>query len=208
MRAAMSSSCATPTTSSWDSSTRRMPERFLDELRERLAKFALELHPDKTRLHRVRAVRRPDRAARGEGKPETFNFLGFTHICGKSRAGRFLLVRQTMARRMRMKLHDVRVELVRRRHLAIPEQGAWLASIVRGYFAYHAVPTNASRIRAFRTQVTNAWHRSLRRRGQRDRTTWARVNLLAKRWLPLARVQHPWPEQRFDVKTRGKSPVR
>ena len=103
---------------------------------------------------------------------------------------------------------EVRIELARRRHLSVPEQVVWLASIVRGYFAYHAVPTNASRIRAFRTQIVGAWHRALRRRGQCDRTSWARMKLLAKRWLPLARVHHPWPEQRLTVNTHGKSPVR
>jgi RNA-directed DNA polymerase len=183
-------------------------ERFLAELRERIAKFGLELHPDKTRLLQFGRTAAADRAARSEGKPETFNFLGFTHICGKSRAGRFVLLRRTMAKRMRAKLREIRLELARRRHLSVPEQGAWLASIVRGYFAYHAVPTNTSRIRGFRSQVVGAWHRALRRRGQRDRTSWTRMNLLAKRWLPLARIHHPWPEQRFDVKTRGKSPVR
>jgi RNA-directed DNA polymerase len=175
--------------------------RFLDELRERLARFALELHPDKTRLLRFGRSAAKDRAERGEGKPETFNFLGFTHICGKSRAGRFLLVRRTTAKRMRAKLHEVRFALRRRQHLPVPVQGAWLASVMRGYFAYYAVPTNAQRIRAFRTQVVVAWHRLLRRRSQHDRTTWARMSRIRTRWIPPAHIRHPWPEQRFDVKT-------
>jgi len=182
--------------------------RFLDELRERLARFALELHPEKTRLLRFGRFAAKDRAACGEGKPKTFDFLGFTHICGKSRAGRFLLVRRTMAKRMRAKLHEVRLALRRRQHLPIPIQGAWLGNVLRGYYAYYAVPTNALRLQAFRTQVVSAWHRSLRRRSQHDRTNWARMSILRKRWIPPAHVLHPWPDERFNVRTRGKSPVR
>jgi RNA-directed DNA polymerase len=183
-------------------------DRFQVELRERLRKFALELHPDKTRLIRFGRFAAENRAQRGEGKPETFNFLGFTHISVKTRSGDFMLKRRTMAKRMRAKLHEVRLELLRRRHQPIPEQGAWLGAVVRGYFAYHAVPTNIDRLESFRTEVTRTWLRALRRRGQRDRTTWARMHDLANRWIPRPRVLHPWPQKRFDVRTRGRSPVR
>ena len=113
-----------------------------------------------------------------------------------------------MRKRMQVKLREVKTELQRRRHLSIPEQGAWLAGVVRGYFAYHAVPTNTKAMAQFRTQIIRYWHRALHRRGQRDRTNWARMNRHARRWLPPARPRHPWPEGRFDVRTRGKSPVR
>jgi hypothetical protein len=180
----------------------------LGELHERLRKFALELHPDKTRLIRFGRFAAMQRIQRDEGKPETFDFLGFTHICGKTRKGEFLLMRRTAAKRMRAKLRGVRLELQQRRHQSILEQGAWLASVVRGYFAYHAVPTNIDRLDAFRTQIVRTWHRALRRRGQRDRTNWDRMHRLAVRWIPRPRILHPWPQKRFDVRTRGKSPVR
>jgi len=128
-------------------------DQFLGELHERLRKFALELHPDKTRLIRFGRFAAMQRIQRDEGKPETFDFLGFTHICGKTRKGEFLLMRRTAAKRMRAKLRGVRLELQQRRHQSILEQGAWLASVVRGYFAYHAVPTNIDRLDAFRTQT-------------------------------------------------------
>ena len=183
-------------------------DQFLGELHERLRKFALELHPDKTRLIRFGRFAAMQRIQRDEGKPETFDFLGFTHICGKTRKGEFLLMRRTAAKRMRAKLRGVRLELQQRRHQSILEQGAWLASVVRGYFAYHAVPTNIDRLDAFRTQIVRTWHRALRRRGQRDRTNWDRMHRLAVRWIPRPRILHPWPQKRFDVRTRGKSPVR
>ncbi|MGQ0641337.1 MAG: group II intron reverse transcriptase/maturase [Gemmatimonadaceae bacterium] len=183
-------------------------EQFLEQLRERFRKFGLELHPEKTRLIEFgrKAVER--RRARGLGKPETFTYLGLTHICGRSSKGKFLLHRHTMRTRMQAKLREVKTELTRRRHDPIPDQGAWLAGVVRGYFAYHAVPTNMRVMAQFRTQVVRHWHRALRRRGQRDRTDWARMNRLATRWLPLARQQHPFPNVRFDGRTRSKSPVR
>jgi len=183
-------------------------QRFLSDLRERLAEFGLELHPDKTRLiefgrHAARA-----RAARGEKKPETFDFLGFTHMCGKTRTGRFWLKRKTISKRMRAKLREVKTELKRRRHQPIPEQGRWLASVVRGHQAYYAVPGNTDAVAAFRTQATRHWYKALRRRSQRTRLNWARMNRLATRWVPPARVTHPFPNVRFDARTRGRSPVR
>jgi len=147
-------------------------ERFLTDLRERFAKFALELHPGKTRLIEFgrHAARR--RKARRLGRPETFDFLGFTHICGKTRDGRFGLRRVTISKRMRAKLHEIKKELMRRRHLPVPDQGRWLGSVVRGHCAYYAVPGNSKAIRAFRTQATRHWHRALRRRSQRTRLNW------------------------------------
>jgi RNA-directed DNA polymerase len=182
--------------------------RFLEDVRERLRKFSLELHPDKTRLLRFGRFAALNRQERGEGRPETFEFLGFTHVCGRTREGRFLLLRRTATKRMRATLHAVKAALVRRRHDPVPTQGRWLRSVVQGYFAYHAVPTNIEKMDAFRTQTVRAWHHALRRRSQNDRTTWDQVSRLSDRWLPRARVLHPWPNERFDVRTRGKSPVR
>ena len=183
-------------------------KQFLRDLRERFAKFSLELHPGKTRLIEFGRFAARDRRARGLGKPETFDFLGFTHICGKDRSGRFTVKRITISKRMRAKLHEVKDELRRRRHLPIPEQGRWLGSVVRGHYAYYAVPGNDSATFAFRGQVTRHWYRALRRRSQRTRLNWERMDRLATRWLPPARVMHPYPQVRFDVRTRGRSPVR
>jgi len=183
-------------------------QRFLVELRERLARFGLELHPDKTRLIEFgrHAARR--RATRGLGKPETFDFLGFTHICGKSKSGRFWLRRITISKRMRAKLREVNDQLKRRRHQPVPVQGQWLRSVVQGHLAYYAVPGNTDAVAAFRTQATRHWHKALRRRSQRTRLNWERMSRLANRWLPPARVKHPFPDERFNARTRGRSPVR
>ena len=183
-------------------------QRFLADLRERFSKFNLELHPDKTRLIEFGRNAARNRAARGLGKPETFDYLGFTHYCGKSKYGRFWLRRKTIAKRMRAKLAEVKKELRRRRHHPIPEQGRWLGSVVRGHLAYYAVPGNTDAVAAFRTQVTRHWLKSLRRRSQRHRLNWERMNRIATRWLPPAKVQHPFPNVRFDARTRGRSPVR
>jgi RNA-directed DNA polymerase len=182
--------------------------RFLRDLRERFAKFSLELHPGKTRLIEFGRFAARDRRARGLGKPETFGFLGFTHICGKDRNGRFALRRITISKRMRAKLQEVKDQLRRRMHLPIPEQGRWLGSVVRGHCAYYAVPGNDSAIFAFRGQVTWHWYRALRRRSQRTGLNWERMDRYATRWLPPARVVHPYPQVRFDARTRGRSPVR
>jgi RNA-directed DNA polymerase len=175
-------------------------ERFLAELRERVEKFALSLHPDKTRLIEFGRHAAEHRAGRGLGKPETFNFLGFTHICGRSRRGGFLLRRKTRRDRMRAKLRALKGELKRRMHEPIPQQGRWLSQVIRGYFAYHAVPTNYPRLAAFRDRVLVLWRRTLRRRSQKDWTTWERTSRLARDYLPLPRILHPWPEARFAVK--------
>ena len=183
-------------------------ERFLADLRERFARFGLGLHADKTRLiefgrHAVR-----QRRERGLGKPETFDFLGFTHCCAKTRNGRFMLRRTTIKKRMAAKLREVKTELMRRRHLPIPDQGRWLGNVVRGHLAYYAVPGNVDAVAAFRTQVGRHWHRALRRRSQRHRLDWTRMNRLTVTWLPPARIQHPWPDARFAANTQGRSPVR
>lgn len=183
--------------------------QFRQELGERLRRFSLELHSDKTRLiafGRYATHRREEQGL--QGAPETFNFLGFTHICGKTKSGKFLLGRHTMKTRMRATLSAVKIAVQRRRHLPIPEQGRWLGSVVRGYFAYHAVPTNIRALGRFRTQVVRHWFRALRRRSQRNRLNWDRMNLVAQRWLPQPRILHPWPNERFAVSTQGKSPVR
>lgn len=181
---------------------------FLEELRRRLRHFALELHPEKTRLIRFGRYARQQRAERRERRPETFNFLGFTHICGENRRGNFTLVRRTIRERMTAKLHAVKIELLRRRHQPIPTQGKWLGQVVRGFFAYHAVPANGAALDAFRSQVKRHWKRALSRRSQRAYISWPRMQTLGDRWLPRPRILHPWPQDRFDAKTRGKSPVR
>jgi RNA-directed DNA polymerase len=173
--------------------------RFLSDLHARVEKFALSLHPEKTRLIEFGRHAAEHRSARGLGKPETFNFLGFTHICGRSRRGGFLLRRKTRRDRMRAKLRTLKAELKQRMHEPIPQQGRWLAQVVRGYFAYHAVPTNFQRLNAFHYHVTVLWWRTLRRRSQRDWTTWERISRLVAALLPRPRILHPWPDARFAV---------
>jgi RNA-directed DNA polymerase len=184
-------------------------ERFSTELRDRLATFGLELHAEKTRLIEFGRHAARDRAARGLGKPETFRFLGFTHICGKTRKSkRFKLTRHTDSKRVRRKLLTVKREMAKRMHLPIPEQGRWLASVLQGHYNYYAVPDNIEALAAFRYQIIRYWLKTLRRRSQKHRLTWERMELLAERWLPLPRILHPWPEQRFGAVTQGRSPVR
>ncbi len=174
--------------------------RFLDAVRTRLEEFALTLHPDKTRLIAFGRHAVADREKCGLGKPETFNFLGFTFICGKSRRGSFLVKRKTRRDRMMAKLLEVKEELRRRMHRPIPEQGMWLKQVVSGFFNYHAVPTNSRALAAFRYHVTRLWRRSLRRRSQKDRLSWDRITRLVDDWIPKPRVLHPWPSVRFAVK--------
>lgn len=183
-------------------------ERFLGELQTRLQKFSLELHQDKTRLIEFGRYAHERRKARGLGKPESFTFLGFTHLCAKTRAGEFMLKRRSDAKRMRAKLKAVKAELRRRMHLPIIEQGVWLRAVVKGYFNYHGVPTNIQSLDRFRTGVARLWLKTLRRRSQRDRMSWERMTRIAHRWLPKPHICHPWPEERFVVTTRGRSPVR
>jgi len=174
-------------------------QRFCAELQQRMEKFALSLHPDKTRLIEFDRFAAENRARRGLGKPETFNFLGFTHICGRSRRGLFQLKRKSRRDRMRAKLRAIKEELRRRMHEPIPQQGQWLRQVVRGYFAYHAVPTNVASLSAFRNHVVDLWRRTLKRRSQKDHTTWDRLARLAAAFLPAPRILHPWPDARFAV---------
>lgn len=174
-------------------------QRFCAELQQRMEKFALSLHPDKTRLIEFGRFAATNRARRGLGKPETFNFLGFTHICGRSRRGLFQLKRKSRRDRMRAKLRAIKEELRRRMHEPIPQQGQWLRQVVRGYFAYHAVPTNVASLSAFRNHVVDLWRRTLKRRSQKDHTTWDRLARLAADFLPAPRILHPWPDARFAV---------
>jgi RNA-directed DNA polymerase len=174
--------------------------RFWDALRARLEEFALSLHPDKTRLIEFGRHAADRRTRAGLGKPETFKFLGFVFICGKTRRGKFLVHRKSRRDRMQAKLKEVKKELRKRMHQPIPEQGRWLAQVVRGYFAYHAVPTNRASISAFRRYVIRLWHRTLRRRSQKDRFPWERMPRLADYWLPQPHNFHPWPHVRFAVK--------
>jgi len=173
--------------------------RFWDAMRERLQEFALSLHPDKTRLIEFGRFAAANRRRRGLGKPETFNFLGFTFICGKSRQGKFQIKRKSRRDRMRAKLQAIKQELRRRMHQSIPQQGIWLRQVVTGYFNYHAVPTNGRALATFRFHVIDLWRRTLRRRSQTDWTTWEKAARLAHDFLPKPRILHPWPERRFAV---------
>jgi len=173
--------------------------RFWDDMRKRFEGFSLSLNPDKTRLIEFGRFAAERRARRGLGKPETFNFLGFTFICERNSRGQFLVKRTTRCDRMRATLRKIKEELRRRMHEPIPEQGGWLKQVVRGFFAYHAVPTNGPALRAFYYHVTRLWLRTLRRRGQKDRFSWQRMQRLAVDWLPQPRILHPYPDKRFAV---------
>ena len=174
--------------------------RFWDAMCKRLVEFSLSLHPDKTRLIEFGRHAVDERERRGQGKPETFNFLGFTFISGKSRGGKFLIKRKSRRDRAKAKLKEVKEELRRRMHQPIPEQGEWLSRIVAGYFNYHAVPTNMRALVVFRDRVTDLWRRTLARRSQKDGSAWDRMVKLADEFLPNPRILHPWPNQRFDVR--------
>jgi group II intron reverse transcriptase/maturase len=176
----------------------------LEDLRTRLAKFGLELHPDKTRLIEFGRYAIERRRERGEGRPETFDFLGFTHRCDTSpKNGWFMLRRVTIASRMNTKLKELRVQLCFRRHQSLGEQGRWLSRVVRGWMQYYAVPGNVDRIRRFRDEVARLWLRALRRRSQRHRWPWSRMKRLIKIHLPAAKVCHPYPDQRFRDRLRA-----
>lgn len=181
---------------------------FRAELCERFAKFGLELHPDKTRILEFGRYAAHNRARRGEGKPETFDFLGFTHICAKTRNGRFTVRRQTMKKRFRAKLSEVKAELRRRMTRPIPEQGAYLRMVLTGHARYYGVPGNGPALTGFRNQLRWQWGRTLRRRGNRHVASWSRLRRHLDRWLPRPRICHPWPSQRLGVITQGRSPVR
>jgi RNA-directed DNA polymerase len=170
--------------------------RFRTDLAERFAKFRLELNPEKTHLLEFGTFAAERRQARGSGKPETFNFLGFTHICGRKRNGQSTVLRHTMRKRLQAKLHEVKAELRQRKHHPLREQGVWLRSVVGGHIRYYGVPTNDRALYTFRFQVARLWFRTLRRRSQRHRLPWARMRGHVDRWLPPARVCHPYPFQR------------
>ena len=187
---------------------REEAERFLAELRERFARFGLALHPDKTRLLEFGRHADRNRRGRGDGKPETFNFLGFTHTCSKTRKGQFTVLRETMRSRWQAKLQDVTRELRRRLHAPIPEQGAYLRSVLLGHTRYYGVPRNAPRLSAFRFALVRRWHAALRRRSQTARVSWARMTRLSTRWLPFPRICHPYPNQRLAWVTQGGSRMR
>lgn len=176
-------------------------KRFLAELKERLGRFRLELHEDKTRLIEFGRYAERNRQQRGQGKPETFDFLGFTHWCGRTRkGGKFTIGRKPIAKRIRKKLREVKETLMKRRHEPIAQQGNWLRSVVKGYLAYFAVPGTAEILSAFRKQVCKEWRRALRRRSHKARKlTWARMNKLVEIWIPKVRIQHPYPNQRLAV---------
>jgi RNA-directed DNA polymerase len=177
-------------------------ERFWEELAQRLRKFRLELHPDKTRLVEFGRFAAANRQRRGAGKPETFAFLGFTHICGKTRAsGRFTVLRQTIRQRLQAKLGEVKTELKRRMHEPIPEMGKWLGAVVGGHMRYYGVPLNMPALFLFRSQVGWLWHRALSQRSQNGRLQWDRMRRLIDRWLPPLHTYHPYPLRRFGVTT-------
>ncbi|HEY7616580.1 MAG TPA: group II intron reverse transcriptase/maturase [Terriglobales bacterium] len=179
---------------------REEAERFLREVRERLAKFGLELHPEKTRLIEFGRFAASNREKRGKGKPETFDFLGFTHMCGKNgKTGYFVVRRKTVAKRMRAKLQALKAELRRRMHAPIVETGKWLRKVVRGYYQYHAVPGNIASLGVFRERLIRLWRHVLRRRSQKRRLAWDRMGKHFDRWLPHPCLLHPFPHVRFDA---------
>lgn len=176
-------------------------ERFRQELQERLARFHLELHGEKTRLIEFGRFAASNRAQRGEGKPEPFDFLGFTHRCGTTKAGKFVVKRHTARKKMRAKLRELAKELRARLHDPVREVGQWLARVVNGHYQYYAVPFNYPKLNAFRNHVLFWWKCALRRRGQKEDDTWDRANRLAERWLPRPRILHPYPGQRHIATT-------
>ena len=181
--------------------SRTEAERFLGEFRERLAKFGLELHAEKTRLIEFGRCAARDRRQRGEGKPETFTFLGFTHYCGRRRSdGSFIVWRKTAKKRMVAKLQVLKAELIRRMHAPVAQVGEWLTKVVRGYYQYHAVPGNLNPLRSFRHRLCRLWRRTLNRRSQRGERPWQRLVALLERWIPFPRVLHPYPQARFAAR--------
>jgi len=182
-------------------------ERFLRALHARVERFGLALHPEKTRLLEFGRNAPRRRGERSDGsKPATFDFLGFTHRCGRSRNNRFLVVRTTMAKRFRTSLAAVKAGLRSKRNLPIPAQGAWLAKVIRGWANYHGIPGNTRRLGGYRAAAMRHWMKALRRRSQRHRMTWERFGRIARRWIPYPKVRHPWPNERFDAKHPRQEP--
>jgi RNA-directed DNA polymerase len=182
--------------------------RFLRELRERFRQFNLELHADKTRVIEFGRYASERRERRGEGKPETFDFLGFTHVCGKTRNDKFVVLRRSMSKRLRAKLKAIAEELRRRLHRSIGEVGTWLASVLRGHDRYYGVPRNHRKVSGFHRAVRRLWQRALGRRSQKSRITGSWMSRLCAQWLPIPRICQPYPEERLFVIIQGKSPVR
>lgn len=174
-------------------------KRFQRDLQYRLGKFNLDLHPSKTRLIQFGRFAAERRAAKGKGKPETFDFLGFTHICAKSSKGKFMLLRLPIRKRMQAKLREIKEQLKLRRYTSIPEMGRWLRSLLSGWYQYYAVPNTSRYLVKFRRRVAWLWLRALRRRSQRSRMTWRRMYKLIARWLPQPRIMHPYPQSRLQV---------
>jgi group II intron reverse transcriptase/maturase len=183
--------------------------RFLEKLRERFAAFNLELHAEKTRVIEFGRHAAERRERRGQSKPDTFNFLGFTHICGKTpKADRFVVLRQTMTQRVRTKLKELKTSLRQRMHLPVHEVGQWLRQVLLGHFRYYGVPRNYAALETFRLRVRRLWQRTLGRRSQKGRITEATMNKIAACWLAVPRICQPYPEVRLSVIIQGKSPVR
>jgi RNA-directed DNA polymerase len=186
---------------------RQEAERFWRELQKRFGEYGLTLHPTKTRLIEFGRFAELNRREHGKGKPETFDFLGFTHRCGRTWKGnRFQVQRTTVKKRLRAKLQGVREQLTRQKHRSIAEVGQWLSRVVRGYFNYHAIPGNMRALRTFRDQVCWTWLRALRRRGQKRPITWAKMSKLEQRYLPVARILHPYPAERFNARHPRQEP--
>lgn len=183
-------------------------QKFLQQLRERLARFGLSLNASKTRLIEFGRFAAKNRRDRGLGKPETFDFLGFTHCCSTNRNGGFQILRLTVKKRMRATLPVIRDELKRPRHEPIRVQGQWLNRVFSGYFNYHAVPGNLIRLGGFRLAVCRLWRQALKRRSQRNRLQWSRYGRLADLYIPRPRIAHPYPEDRFASRTQGRSRMR
>ena len=187
---------------------REEAEQFQEALGQRFAQFGLELHPEKTRLIEFGRFAKERRRKRGQGKPESFNFLGFTHISGESRKGHFQIQRRTIAQRFRAKLAEIKAELRKRMHFPVPDQGAWLRSVLQGHYQYYGVPLNSKALQQFREEVSKMWKRSLSRRSHKGYIKVERMKRYEAKWLPVARICHPYPHERFGVMTQGRSPVR
>src|SRR5882672_9833030 len=183
-------------------------ERFLKDFQERLAKFGLEIHPEKTRLIAFGRFAASDCRKRGKGKPETFAFLGFTHYCGTNSKGHFVVWRRTVIKRMRAKLHAIKQELRRKMHEPVAQVGAWLKRVVDGYYRYHAVPGNLAVLGRFRERLCRYWRHVLRRRSQRRKPDWEQLRPIFDRWIPRPRTLHPYPDKRFDARIQGRSRMR
>lgn len=181
---------------------------FLSDLRDRFARFGLVLHPDKTRLIEFGRTADRNRRGRGEGKPETFNFLGFTHACSRTRRGQFTVLRTTMRRRWQTKLQEVTAVLRQRLHASIAEHGTYLRAVLLGHVRYYGVPRNAPRLHAFRHALVGRWRAALQRRSQTASIPWTRMVRLSTRWLPIPHICHPYPAQRLALRTQGRSRMR